>query len=141
MNLTAPFAFARYAARVLLPLQRMGSGCTRHRFAWHTLTPEQRELVHEVLRNNPLITAREVVEELRWAHVIAKAQQSGCCAGNQWYEIAPSHSSTSSARARSAGGIVSVRVPAVLRLMTRSNLVGYNTGSAAGRAPARILPA
>jgi hypothetical protein len=54
MNLTAPFAFARYAARVLLPLQRMRSGCTRHRFAWHTLTPAQRQIVHEVLRNHPL---------------------------------------------------------------------------------------
>jgi hypothetical protein len=32
MSLTAPFAFAPYAARVLLPLQRMRSGCTRHRF-------------------------------------------------------------------------------------------------------------
>jgi hypothetical protein len=52
MNLTAPFAFARYAARVLLPLQHMRPGRTRHRFAWHTLTPAQRQIVHEVLRNH-----------------------------------------------------------------------------------------
>src|SRR6185436_439888 len=38
------------------------------------------------------------------------------------------HSITLSARSRSAGGIVSPRALAVLRLMTRSNLVGCSTG-------------
>jgi hypothetical protein len=32
---------------------------------WRTLTPEQRRLVHEVLRNHPVATARDVVDELK----------------------------------------------------------------------------
>jgi hypothetical protein len=32
---------------------------------WHTLTPEQLELIREVLRNHPQATARDVVDELK----------------------------------------------------------------------------
>jgi hypothetical protein len=46
---------------------------------------------------------------------------------------------TSSARARTAGGIVSPRALAVLMLMTSSNFVGCSTGRSAGLAPFRIL--
>src|SRR5215831_16306396 len=49
------------------------------------------------------------------------------------------YSITWSARARSEGGIVSPRALAVLRLMTRSNLVGCSTGRSAGFVPLRIL--
>ena len=59
----------------------------------------------------------------------------GCCAArraatrrsrasNQRDELAPLHSITSSARARSVGGMVRPSALAVLRLMTSSNLVG-----------------
>jgi hypothetical protein len=50
----------------------------------------------------------------------------------------PPHSITSSARARSVGGIVRPRARAVLRLMTSSNLVGSCTGRSAGLAPLRM---
>jgi hypothetical protein len=45
--------------------------------------------------------------------------------------IAPFHSITSSARSRNASGIVNPSALAVVRLMTRSNLVGCSTGKAA----------
>ena len=51
------------------------------------------------------------------------------------------YSITSSARARSVGGIARSRAFAVLRLMTSSNLVGCSTGSLAGFAPFRTRPA
>ena len=54
-------------------------------------------------------------------------------------ELAPPHSITSSARASSVGGISRPSAFAVIRLMTRSNLVGCSTGRSAGFAPRRIL--
>src|SRR5215204_2873807 len=59
------------------------------------------------------------------------------CAANQRTRVA--HSITSSARARSVGGMVRPRALAVLRLMTSSNLVGCSIGRSAGLAPLRIL--
>jgi hypothetical protein len=50
------------------------------------------------------------------------------------------HSITSSARARSIGGISRPSVLAVFRLNTSSNLIGWTTGRSAGFAPLRILP-
>ena len=52
----------------------------------------------------------------------------------------PSHSITSSARASSAGEIVRPSALAALRLMARSNLVGWTTGRSAGLAPLRMRP-
>jgi hypothetical protein len=49
------------------------------------------------------------------------------------------HSITSSARASIVGGTVRPNAFAVVRLMTRSNLVGCSTGRSAGFAPRRIL--
>src|SRR6516162_6450944 len=49
------------------------------------------------------------------------------------------HSITSSARASSDGRIVRPSAVAVIRLMTRSNLIGCSTGKLAGFAPRRIL--
>jgi hypothetical protein len=49
------------------------------------------------------------------------------------------YSITSSARASNVGEISRPSPLAVLRLMTRSNLVGCSTGSSAGFAPRRIL--
>src|SRR5215471_16736063 len=55
-------------------------------------------------------------------------------------EIAPHHySMTSSARARTDGGIVSPSALAVLRLTTSSNRVGCWAGVSPGRAPFSIL--
>src|SRR5262245_48542898 len=52
---------------------------------------------------------------------------------------ATDHSITSSARASNVGGTVMPSALAVVRLMTRSNLVGCSTGISAGFAPRRIL--
>jgi hypothetical protein len=49
------------------------------------------------------------------------------------------YSITSSARASSEGGTVRPSALAVIRLMTRSNLVGCSIGRSAGFAPRRIL--
>src|SRR5215831_4518950 len=54
-------------------------------------------------------------------------------------ELPPLHSITSSARASSDGGTARPRAFAVVRLMTRSNLVGCSTGMSPGFAPRRIL--
>src|SRR5262245_25928953 len=58
-------------------------------------------------------------------------------------ELAPphlrGHSITLSARASNIGGMVMPSALAVVRLMTRSNLVGCSTGISAGCAPRRIL--
>ena len=49
------------------------------------------------------------------------------------------HSNTSSTRASNVGGIVSAMAFAVVRLTTRSNLVGCSTGMSSGLVPRRIL--
>src|SRR5262249_52131921 len=49
------------------------------------------------------------------------------------------YSITSSARASSVGGTVRPSALAVVRLMTRSNLIGCSTGMSPGLAPRRIL--
>src|SRR5215510_11167894 len=49
------------------------------------------------------------------------------------------YSITSSARASREGGTVIPRALAVLRLITRSNLIGCSTGRSVGFAPLRIL--
>src|SRR5262245_5088215 len=51
----------------------------------------------------------------------------------------PHHSSTSSARASSSGEMVMPSAFAVVRLITRSNLVGCSTGMVPGFVPRRIL--
>ena len=50
------------------------------------------------------------------------------------------YSITSPASARSIGGTVNPNVCAVLRLITKSNLVGCNIGRSAGFSPLRIRP-
>ena len=53
-------------------------------------------------------------------------------------DAATPHSITSSARARSTGGIVRPSARAVLRLITSSNVVGCSTGRSPGFSPLRI---
>src|SRR5262249_15282258 len=54
-------------------------------------------------------------------------------------ELAPRHSITPSAATSSLSGTLRPSTLAVVRLMTRSNLVGCSTGMSAGFAPRRIL--
>src|SRR6516164_1532067 len=67
----------------------------------------------------------------------------GSRAAEQGDELAPlhlrGHSITSSARTSSVGGTSRRSALAVVRLMTRSNLVGCSTGMSLGFAPRRIL--
>src|SRR5262249_1174304 len=56
-------------------------------------------------------------------------------AAEQRDEIAALHSITSSARARSIGGISTPSALAVLRFITSSKRVGCSTGSSAGGTP------
>src|SRR5262249_17591734 len=59
-------------------------------------------------------------------------------AAEQRYELASFHSITSSARASSVAGTSRPSALAVVRLITRSNLVGCSTGMSAGFAPRKI---
>src|SRR5262249_29557581 len=61
-------------------------------------------------------------------------------AAEQRYELAPSHSITSSASCCNCRGTLRPRAFAVLRLITSSNLVGCSTGRSAGLSPLRIRP-
>src|SRR6516164_2392446 len=62
------------------------------------------------------------------------------CAAEQRDEVAPLHSSTSSARPDSGSGMVRPSVLAVLRLMANSTFTACWTGSSEGLAPFRIFP-
>src|SRR5215468_9876491 len=75
------------------------------------------------------------------AFALLRARRERPChrAAEQRDELASPHSITSSARASSVGGMVRPSALAVIRLMTRSNLVGCSTGRSAGFAPRRIL--
>src|SRR4029450_8449023 len=63
----------------------------------------------------------------------------GSRASEQRDEVAPVHSITSSARARSVAGTVMPSALAVFILMTSWKRVGCSTGKSAGWAPLRIL--
>src|SRR5262249_6886498 len=60
------------------------------------------------------------------------------CAAEQRYELAASHSITSSARCCSIQGTSRPSAFAVLRLMTNSYLVGACTGRSSGFSPLRM---
>src|SRR2546421_1113976 len=59
-------------------------------------------------------------------------------AANERDELAPLHSITSSARATKIGGTSRPRAFAVLRLMTRENLLGRSIGNSLALAPLRM---
>src|SRR5215468_5840693 len=77
------------------------------------------------------------------AFALLRARRERPChrAAEQRDELASPHSITSSARASSVGGMVRPSALAVIRLMTRSNLVGCSTGKSAGFALLRMRPA
>src|SRR6516165_11125034 len=71
----------------------------------------------------------------------ARRERPSCrYAAEQRDELAPLHSITSSAIASSLSGMVSRSALAVLRLMTKWNLVGCSTGKSLGFTPLRICP-
>src|SRR5215204_7028956 len=66
-----------------------------------------------------------------------QAEYSGPSTAEERKQFSPPHSITSSARARSVGGIVRPSALAVLKLMRNSNLVGCSTGKSPAVAPFR----
>src|SRR5215472_5092013 len=68
-----------------------------------------------------------------------RERPGGGRAADERDELAPLHSITASARASSVGGISRPSALAVVRLITRSNLVGCSTGMSAGAVPRKIL--
>src|SRR5262249_36177768 len=90
------------------------------------------------------IVRREVHEHANAPHALARLparrkRPRGCRPAEQRDELTTSHSITSSARARKVGDILSPSTLAVVRLTTRSNLVGCSTGMSPGFVPRRIL--
>src|SRR5262249_36104962 len=69
----------------------------------------------------------------------ARRFQGGPASPMDDVEISQFHSITASARSRDGFGIVMPSALAVLRLITRSNLVGCSTGRSASFAPRRIF--
>src|SRR5262249_14371923 len=68
----------------------------------------------------------------------ARRKRPCSCAAEQRDEFAPLHSITSSARASNVGGTVRPSAFAVLRLSTKSYLMGACTGRAVGLSPLRM---
>ena len=84
----------------------------------------------------PFIVACPVISFLRrCAYTMKRGERTT----EQRYELAASHSMTSSARASSVGGTSRPSALAVFRLTTRSKRVGCSTGKSDGFAPLRIL--
>src|SRR5262249_52472408 len=77
-----------------------------------------------------------------WLRLLRARRERPCrrrAAEQRSDEIAPPHSITSSARASSVGGTSRPSALAVVRLTTKSNLVGCSTGMSPGFAPRKIL--
>src|SRR5262245_1861562 len=75
----------------------------------------------------------------RWLLRACRVRPGGRRAAEQREELAAFHSITLSVRASSVGETSRPSALAVIRLMTKSNLVGCSTGISPGFAPRRIL--
>src|SRR5262249_3967268 len=85
-------------------------------------------------------TAPRAAQTLRKFGLLrARRERPRSCAAEQRDERPALHSITSSARASRLSGTVRPSTLAVVKLITRSNLVGCSTGMSAGFAPRRIL--
>src|SRR5262249_28160346 len=89
------------------------------------------------------IIRRQVHQHGDAAHALAllraRRERPRRRAAEQRDELAAPHSITSSPRASSCGGTSRPSALAVVRLITRSNLVGCSTGMSAGSVPRKIL--
>ncbi|MDF3061093.1 MAG: hypothetical protein K0S06_1202 [Microvirga sp.] len=102
-------------------------------------------------RNNPSQAGGSAVSQARLRLAVSTAVQpdppSSRCwpdgprrwTANQADHLRPTHSITSSARARRVGGIVKPSAAAVLRFTVSPNFVGCSIGRSEGFAPCRIL--
>jgi len=98
---------------------------------------------YSIARLSERIVGSKVMEDadvpLTLALLRPRRERPRCRCAKQREEFAALHSITLSARASSVGGIVRPSAVAVIKFMTRSNLVGCSTGKPAGFAPRRIL--
>src|SRR5215467_7050901 len=78
---------------------------------------------------------------LRWLLRPCRERPRGCRAAEKRDELAPLHSITSSATARSLSGTARPSMRAACALMTSSNLLACTTGRSAGFVPLRMRPA
>src|SRR5262245_51104233 len=101
-----------FSKRFEISCVEFGGNCFQHADAMHALRP---------LRNRG-------------------KRPHGRRAAKQRDEVAPFHSITSSAMARSEGGTVRPSIRAVPVLMTNSNLLDCTIGRSAGFAPLRMRP-
>src|SRR5262245_14274585 len=88
------------------------------------------------------ISKRRAAEESNHRHrrLLRPRRKRPCRrAADQRDELAAPHSITSSARSRNDSGMASSSALAVVRLITRSNLLGCSTGMSPGFAPRRTL--
>jgi hypothetical protein len=102
----------------------------------HFVDAVKAKLVREVSELRPERSLIQPAQSEQRVNCSADGLQSP--GARETYLIRLPHSITSSARARSVGGIVMPRALAVLRLMERSNLIGCWTGRSAGFAPFKI---
>src|SRR5262249_39840106 len=91
--------------------------------------------VHSLLRRPLAYEAHNGSAGLLGVHSAWKRKHTT----NYREELAPPHSITSSARARTTDGMVMPSAFAALRLTTSSNFVGCSIERSAGSAPLRIL--
>src|SRR5262249_35623343 len=80
---------------------------------------------------------RQLARLLR-VRLVERQDRRGCRPGDERHESAAFHSITSSASASSVGGMFKPAARAVLRLITRLNLLGAWIGSSVGLAPRRM---
>src|SRR5262249_7507703 len=103
------------------------------------------KLAHPLIESHPegecprIWRRRTHAQYPRWSLLRARRERPrGRRAAEQRDECAALHSITSSARARSVGGTVRPSAFAVLRLSTKSYLIGACTGRAVGLSPLRM---
>src|SRR6516225_2709640 len=98
----------------------------------------------ECIQHGPVSVERCPVQKPYHRHrrlLRACRERPRCCrAAEQRDELAPLHSITSSAMASSPGGKLRPNALAVLRLITKSNLIDCMTGKSTGFSPLRTRP-
>src|SRR5262245_40111928 len=138
-----------------LPLQKLGDQSRQpvvlaagpSIFNGHVLTLDETDFLQPLAERGHIghwcagcITRPDEADEWDGLLRARRKRPRGRRAAKKGDEVAPLHSITSSARARSVGGTSRPSVLAVVRLMTNSKLVACTTGRSAALAPLRMRP-